>query len=197
LKTKLLLIVLGAAVVAIYGTLAILLLGGTGLSASRGTDFTAKEAYPIALEAGQAWQGDAQFVSATASWRDLTAEQLLEENATWGFTFFSPQTRQIRIISVTEGGAEGTKGINIPPNVHTVDVASWQVDSPQVLDLFLNNGGRDFLAQYPDATVSLRLGPQDGGERLVWMAFSIYSPDKRTMTLIVDANSGEIIDAGH
>lgn len=196
MKAKLLLVILGVAVVAIYGVLAVLLLGGPGRGTSSGAGFTAKEAYPIALEAAQAWQGDARFVSATASWRDVTAEQLLEEDVTWGFNFFSPQTRQIRIISVTKEGTEGVEGINIPPNIRIVDVTSWQVDSPHVLDLFLSHGGRDFLAQYPDATVSLRLGPQDDGEGLVWMAFGIYSPDKTTMTLLVDANSAQVMDGG-
>lgn len=195
MKFKLLMIILGVMVVAVYGVLAILVLGvsGPGPSSQSEVDLTAKEAYPTALEAAQAWQADAQLVSATASWRDLAAEQLLEEDASWGFTFFSPQARQIRIVSVTGQGPEGVESLDVPPTVRITDVALWQVDSPQVLRLFLDHGGRDFLTQHPGATVTLRLGPEERGERVVWLAFGIYSADRSTMTLQVDASSGEVI----
>jgi hypothetical protein len=192
LKIKLLLIIMGMAVVVVYGILAILLVGVPGRSASPG-GLTAKDAYPLALEKAQTWQTDAQLVSATASWRDLTAEQLLEEDASWGFTFFSPQSRQIKIISVTEAGAQGVESINVPPTLRVLDVTSWQVDSPQVLGLFLDRGGRDFLAQHPEATVSLRLGLEEGGEGLVWLAFGIDNTDRSTMTLQIDGNSGNVM----
>jgi len=155
--------------------------------------FTAKDAYPMALREAQSWQADAQLVSATASWGELTAEQLLQEGTSWGITFFSPQTRQIRIVSVTQGGAEGVESIDVPPTVRTADVTSWRVDSPEVLRLFLDHGGRDFLGQHPGATVSLRLGPEENSERLVWLAFGIYSADRSSMSLQVDASSGEVI----
>lgn len=197
MKFKLLMIILGVMVVAVYGVLAILVLGvsGSGPSSESEADsnLTAKEAYPVALEVAQAWQADAQLVSATASWRDLTAEQLLEEDASWGFTFFAPQARQIRIVSVTGQGAEGVESIDVPPTVRIADVALWEVDSPQVLRLFLDHGARDFLTQHPGATVTLRLGPEEGGERVVWLAFGIYSADRSTMTLQVDASTGEVI----
>jgi hypothetical protein len=195
LKLKLSLAVLGVAVVVVYGTLAILLIGGPGRDTSSEAGITAKATYPTALEAARAWQDDAQLVSATASWRDLTADQLLERRASWGFTFFSPQTRQMRIISVSKEGTEEVESISVPPTIRTADVESWQIDSPDVLRLFLDGGGRDFMAQYPDGTVSLRLGPQEGGDRLVWMAFGIYSPDRATIALQVDAATGEVISS--
>ncbi len=193
MKLKVLLIVLGVALVGVYGILAVLLVRPPGGASSAQAGFTAKDAYPPALAEAQAWQGDARLVSATASWRDVTAEQPVQERSSWGFTFFSQQARQIRIVSVTAQGVESVESINVPPRVRIVDVTSWQVDSPQVLDLFLNHGGRDFLAQHPGATVTLRLGPEEGGERLVWLASGIYNTDRSTMTIQVDASSGEVI----
>ena len=84
------------------------------------------------------------------------------------------------------------ESIAVPPRVQIVDMALWQVESPQVLRLFLDHGGRDFLAQYPGATVTLRLGPETDGERLVWLASGIHSADGSTMTLQVDASTGEV-----
>lgn len=175
-----------------YGAFAILLVSLSRNKTSAKPGFTAKEAYPTAQEAAQAWQGDAQLVSANASWRDLKPEELLEEEVSWGFTFFSPQARSIRIFSVTPQGAQGVESIEATPNTRVADVGLWQVDSPQVLTLFLDHGGRDFLAQNPGATVSLRLGPAEGSESLVWLAFGISSADRSTLTVQVDPSSGEV-----
>ena len=175
-----------------YGAFAILLVSLSRNKTSAKPGFTAKEAYPTAQEAAQAWQGDAQLVSANASWRDLKPEELLEEEVSWGFTFFSPQARSMRIFSVTPEGAQGVESIDATPNTRVADVGLWQADSPQVLTLFLDHGGREFLAEHPSATVSLRLGPAEGSEPLVWLAFGISSANRSTLTVQVDPNSGEV-----
>jgi len=175
-----------------YGAFAILLVSLSRNKTSAKPGFTAKEAYPTAQEAAQAWQGDAQLVSANASWRDLKPEELLEEEVSWGFTFFSPAARSIRIFSVTPQGTQGVESIEATPNTRVADVGLWQVDSPQVLTLFLDHHGRDFLAQHPDATVSLRLGPAEGSEPLLWLAFGISSANRSTLTVQVDPSSGEV-----
>jgi len=192
LKLRYLIIGLGLLVVVVYAAFVIVLAGvlRTGTSAKPG--FTAKEAYPGALKAAQAWQGDAQLVSANASWRDLKAEELLEEEVSWGFTFFSPQTRSIRIFAVTPAGAQGVESIDVTPRTRVVDVGLWQVDSPEVLAVFLDHGGRDFLTQHPGATVSLRLGPGEGDEPSVWLAFGISSANSNTFTVQIDPGSGEV-----
>ncbi len=195
MRLRYLIIGLGLLIVVVYGVIAVLLVR---LSPGRGVGprgFTAKEAYPSGLQAAQAWQGDVQLVSANASWRDLRPEELLGEQAVWAFTFFSPLARQIKIVSVTPDGAEAVDSIDVTPNTRTIDVGLWQVDSDQVLNLFLDHGGRDFLGQNPDATVSLRLGPGEGAEPIVWMAFGISSASSSTHTVQVDPTSGEVKSA--
>jgi hypothetical protein len=186
------LVVLGVLVLAVYGVLAImvLVLPGRGPSAKAG--FTAREAYSMAQQEAQAWQDDAQLVGATASWNSVQADQLLRQNASWGFTFLSPQARQVRIVSVGQESAQGVQTINATPRTLALDPASWQVDSPQALTLFLDNGGREFLAQHPAATVTLRLGREQGAERSAWLAFGLDSSDRSSMTLQVDATTGEV-----
>lgn len=193
MKIRLLIIVLGVVVVAVYGVLALLLTGVIGGNPWASAELTAKRSYPVALQNAQAWQADAQLVSATASWREVDSEAELDKEASWGFTFFSPRKRQLKIVAVTQQGAEEVETMDVPGQVHPVDADSWEVDSPRVLALFLDYGGRDFLARYPGATVTLRVGSEEGGERLVWLAFGIYSADRSTMTVQVDAKSGEVI----
>jgi hypothetical protein len=148
----------------------------------------------LAVSEAQNWREDAQLVSATASWANVASEGQLAEDVAWGFTFLSEQSAEMQILSVTRLGAERAREMRSTSTLRVADVASWQVDSPQALALFLEHGGRDFLSQHPGATISLRLGPEEESSRLVWLAIGIHSADKSTMVLEVDASTGEVLN---
>jgi hypothetical protein len=202
-RIRLLLIIMGVLVIVVYGTLAILVvaMGGSesaeapppGEEATPNLVETAREYYPAAVTEAQTWQTDAQLVSATASWSNVESEEDLQRPATWGYTFFSPQTRLVQVLSVTPDGAEQVQTLDATATTRGVDTSLWQVDSEQVLSLFLDSGGRDFLAQHPGATVTLRVGLDESGERLVWYAMGIYSPERATLVVTVDATTGELL----
>lgn len=202
MRIKLVLVILGVILVLVYGTLAVLVVGfsGRGLPQSSpppdsgltNTPLMAKEAYALALSEARNWQEDAQLVNATASWANVSSEEQLAADVAWGFTFLSQQSAETQILSVTRVGAERAREMRSTSAVRAADVASWQVDSPEVVDLFLEHGGRDFLSQHPGATISLRLGPEEGSSRLLWLAMGIQSADKATMVLEVDAGTGEV-----
>ena len=203
MRFKLLLVILGAILLLVYGTLAILIFGFSGPgspessptaeSGSTQAPLTAREAYALALSEARNWQDDAQLVSATASWNNIDAEEQLFEDVAWGFTFLSAQSAQTQIISVTRVGAERVREARSTSSVRTADVASWQVDSPEVVNLFLEHGGRDFLSQHPGATISLRLASEEDSDRLAWLAIGIQSAEKATMVLKLDAGTGELL----
>ena len=195
-KFKLLVIGLGVLVALTYGILAIVLVSVSGDRPADKPGFTAKEAFTSAEKAARAWQADAQLVSANASWRGLPADELVEEQVTWSFTFFSPQTRSVSILSVTAQGAGPAETLDASPATMVADFAAWEVDSHQVLTAFLDHGGRGFLDENPDATVSLRLGPSEDGESLTWLAFGISSSNRSTVTVQVDPLSGEVRSSG-
>ena len=204
MRFKLLIVILGAMLIAVYGALAVLIVGfsgrGSGDTAPTSESgagegpLTAREAYALALSEARNWQDDAQLVSATASWANVASEEQLAEDVAWGFTFLSAQSAERQILSVTRVGVERVREMRASATVRTADVASWQVDSPQALALFLEHGGRDFLSQHPGATISLRLGPEEASSRLVWLALGIQSADKSTMVLEVDASTGEVLN---
>lgn len=203
MRFRLLLATLGVMLFAVYGTLAVLILAMSGggssdiapgeESAAPLSPVTASLAYPAAFTAAENWQADAQLVSATASWPDVTSEEDLDRAVAWGYTFLSPQTRQIQVVSVSPQGTEAVQTVNAGPKTRSTDVTSWQVDSEEVLRLFLDNGGRDFLEQHPGATVTLRVALEEDAERLVWYAMGIYSPDRATLVVSVDASTGELL----
>jgi hypothetical protein len=203
LRFKLVLVILGVVLVLVYGTLAVLIVG---FSSPRSTDtaptpdsgagegpLTAREAYALAVSEAKNWQDDAQLVSATASWANVASEDQLAADIAWGFTFVSAQSAETQIVSVTRVGAERSREMRSLSSMRTADVTSWQVDSPEVMNLFLEHGGRDFLSQHPGATMSLRLGPEEESNRLVWLAIGIHSADKSSMVLKIDASTGELL----
>ena len=202
MRFKLLIAILGVMLIAVYGTLAVLIVamsggGPLGTAAGEGVEplspVSARVAYPAAFTAAEEWQTDVQLISATASWSNVTSEADLEQQVTWGYTFLSPQTRQIQVVSVSPDGTEAVRTMNASAKTRATDVTAWQVDSAEALRLFLDNGGRDFLAQHPGATVSLRIGLEENGDRLVWFAVGVYSPERATIVLVVDASTGELI----
>jgi hypothetical protein len=202
-RIRLILIIMGVLVIVVYGTLAVLVvaMGGSdsGESVPPGGESepnlveTAREYYPAAATEAQSWQTDAQLVNATATWSNVQSEEDLHEAAAWGYTFLSPETRLVSVVSVTPDGAEQVQTSDATATTRGVDMSLWQVDSEQVLSLFLDSGGRDFLAQHPGATVTLRIGLDESGERLVWYAMGIYSPERATLVVTVDATTGELL----
>ena len=196
MKLKYLVIGLFLLILVTYGLLAVLVLNLRGGAPTKGPGFTAKEAYPSALREAQAWQQDCQLVSANASWRGIGPEELLkDEGVSWGFAFFSPSTRSLAIFAVTAQSAGRLDIMDASPNTRTIAADLWQVDSPQVLTTFLNQGGRELLAQDPDANVSLRLGPGEGDHSMAWLAIAISGDKQDNFTLQVDPANGQVLAA--
>jgi hypothetical protein len=191
-KLKLAIVGLVLLVVATYAILAILLVNSSARRVPDKPGFTAQEALPSAQEAARAWQEDAQLMSANASWRGLPPDELLEAEVSWAFAFFSPGARSLRVFQVTPEGAEEAETMDANPNAKVVDAGSWQVDSGDVLSTFLQQGGRDFLHENPEATVSLRLGSTEDGDSSVWLAMGISSADKKTIVVQVDPVTGAV-----
>ena len=196
MKLRYLVIGLLLVVVVTYGILAVLVLNLRGRGSGGAPGFTAKEAHPAALREARAWQEDCQLVSLNASWRGADAELLVEdEEVNWSVAYFSPRTRSLGIFAVTSRAAQLVDTRDVSPNTRTIEADSWQVDSPQVLASFLNQGGRDLLAQDPGATVSLRLGPGEAEDSMTWLAIGISSDKKTTVTVQVDPASGQVLAA--
>ena len=203
MRLKLLLVILGIMLIAVYGTLAVLILAFSDRGAPESTPqeegselastATAMNAYPAALSEAQNWQTDAQLVSVTASWANVSSETDLIEEAPWGFTFFSPQTRLVAVVSVSAHGAAVAQTSSATAKTRPFEPAAWQVDSTDVLKLFLNNGGRAFVTEHPGATVSLRGGLEESGARLVWYAIGLHSGDRATLVVAIDATSGDVL----
>jgi len=196
------LIGLVALVLAVYGGLLLVVTcGGVRVEsvAPRPTPpwkvLTAQEAYPLAREAAKAWQPDAQLSNATSAWGSgATPQELLAGKTTWGFHFVSPATSQLCIVSVVGEEAHVIKSDHLPRLPVLLEVAGWNIDSPQALSIFLDHGGRDFLAAHADADVHLRLLTSVENGTLLWLAVGLAANDGLTHTVSIDAVTGAVVE---
>ena len=156
---------------------------------------TAREAYPLAEGAARAWQPDAKLSNASSSWDSgATPQELLEGKTTWGFHFISPSASQFCIVSVVGEEARVIESGSIPRVPVLLALSDWHVDSPQALSIFLDNGGRDFLAAHADADVHLRLLTRVENETLLWLAAGLSPNDRVAYTVPINAVTGAVVE---
>jgi hypothetical protein len=133
--------------------------------------------------------------SASSSWgSEATPQELLEGRATWGFHFISPSKSQFCIVSVTGEAARLIDSGSIPRVPVLLGLSDWQVDSPQALSIFLDHGGRDFLAAHADADVHLQLLTGIENETLLWLAAGLSPNDRVAHTVPINAVTGEVVE---
>lgn len=156
---------------------------------------TAQEAYPLAEGAARAWQPDAKLSNASSSWGNgATPQELLEGKTTWGFHFISPSTSQFCIVSVMGEEARVIESGSIPKVPVLLELSDWHVDSPQALNVFLDQGGRDFLAAHADTDVHLHLLTSIENETLLWLASGLSPNDRVAHTVPINAVTGAVVE---
>ena len=190
-------------VLAIYGGLLFVVTRGGGAKVESAVPrptppwkvLTAQEAYRLAEEVARAWQPDAELSNASSSWRGgATPQELLEGKTTWGFHFISPSTSQFCIVSVVGDEARVIESDSIPRVPVLLALADWHVDSPQALNVFLDQGGRDFLAAHAGADVHLHLLTRIENETLLWLASGLSPDDGVAHTVSINAVTGAVVE---
>ena len=158
---------------------------------------TAKVAYAKAQQTAADWQPDAQLLNARATWpQGANVEQLREGDATWGFTFYSPAAGQISTISVVEEDVSVVSQGDHQPDNSILEATGWNIDSNEVIELFLKEGGRQFLDAEGVTTLAMILHADDldADGRMKWELNMINLQNGRGLKMQIDATSGEILE---
>lgn len=158
---------------------------------------TAKIAYAAAQNEAIRWQGDAQLLNATATFsQGASPEQLIDGETAWSFTFYSPATSQVALISVVEDTAK-----LVSTNTHNqqnpvLDATSWNIDSGDAIQQLLHEGGRAFIESgaNPTLTMVLYADDQEGNGRLEWEAALVSLLTGNAVIIRMDATSGELLN---
>jgi len=149
---------------------------------------TARQAYPLAVEAAQAWQPDGRLAVASANWRYHHGRW--PDQVGWTFQFYSPATRRIALVAVEEGRAQLLREALSPYPLPTFDEADWRVDSPEALEVWWGAGGESFMARHSEVGLAAQLRPAEGGEgRPVWTVTGLSGD--RVWIVVVDGVTGE------
>ncbi len=150
---------------------------------------SARQAFERAQPAARAWQGDAGLSSVSANWHAARQDDLAGAPPAWVVTFYSPGVgqRQSLVVSsqsVSAWAPERPSGL--PP---AIDPGRWQVDSRQAMDIFLGDGGREFVLAREPVDVFLTLGLSEAGQ-LEWTVVALKSATSESYGLYIDAATG-------
>jgi hypothetical protein len=154
---------------------------------------TARSLYPQAEAAARQWQTDVQLAGVTTSWPQ-TAVNLVGDPTTWMFRFYSPSQKRLYLVSVTpDGQVTGMPHFQTqasPPAM--IDVEAWQIDAPDALAAWLDNGGGSFLGQHPGIEVLAQLSADETREgQPVWTVVGLGDAPDEYWVVLVDANTGQ------
>ena len=149
---------------------------------------TAKNAYAAAEPVAQGWAKDATLLSVRATWEPGADIQSGEGD--WTAVFYSPEQDATVLISVVDSKATliNVRKADRRPDLQDVEV--WQIDSPDIVNKMLIEGGGEFLRSQPGAVLvlSLNLDGQGG-----WKGRLIHKETRRTFAVQLGADTGEIV----
>jgi hypothetical protein len=159
------------------------------------TGQTARVAFASAQTIATAWRDDAALLSATATWpQGRQTQELLGGETTWGFTFYSPGAGALALISVIEGQATLISETASKAPSRPLDVAGWQLDSPDAVKQFLEEQGESFMASAGVTTLTMMLSTDNQNDRIEWLVSLYATQTGGSLTMRIDATSGEILE---
>lgn len=150
---------------------------------------TAQSSYRDAAEAAAAWADDALLLSASASWPAGSAFAPIEAN--WSFVFYSASRQATALFPVIGVQAAFLGARDAGTAYQPADISQWQIDSPEAVTELLKRGGQEFIENRGPAGLNLTLS-SDG--RFTWKASLIAAESGHTFTILLDANSGELLE---
>ncbi len=148
-------------------------------------------AHRQALILALAWQPDAHLVGATASWQLAAGDHLTLHQPAWSFSFYSPATRKVQVVTVDQRGAQTgpQQLVDIAPQYARSD---WNLGGDDLLLTFLGYGGEEIIGAHPGANVHLQLKGEDD-VRSVWYITAIDPVERQSLIVGVDALSRQIV----
>ena len=153
---------------------------------------TAQVGYAAAQRSMQDWYNDAALLDATATWSEgVTETSLRTGEANWAYTFYSAANNATALVTVL-----GDEANRISESPYTVsdplaDVGSWNIDSRQAIDLFLQEGGAQFLQDEGPSAMIMKLTATDG--RMEWFLSLFANRNGRSFNMNIDATTGAVL----
>ena len=159
--------------------------GGSPLPAVEGVAHTAQSAYDVARAAAAEWADDAQLLSANSTWPAGTP--FTPGAAGWGFQFYSAAQQSTALFAVSEEQVRLVRSGGSERAPEPLNVGGWLVDSPEVVQTVMANGGQEFIDNHGQASLTLTLNLV---EEFQWRARLVDLETNEVVTIIVNPASG-------
>ncbi len=154
---------------------------------------TARTAYARAEAQIQSWQADAILFSATATWpQGATIQELIDGASTWSLTFYSPANQTARPAAVVEEQVTLMAESRFTAVPDLTSVTAWEIDSDRAVQIFLAEGGQEFMRQHPVTTLHMTLGIDAEDGRYVWSISLLAELTEEMFKMKIDAANGEV-----
>lgn len=162
--------------------------GPSGPPAGLPGGMTARQAYPPAAQAAQAWQADAALTAASAYWQPRQGRW--PGHTVWTFQFYSPATARLAVMVVEEGRARLLRETVSPYPLTPFSQTQWQTDSTQALETWWREGGATFLALQARVELTAQLrAPEGRSGPPIWTVTGVAG--EQWWTVRVDGMTGE------
>lgn len=162
-----------------------------------GRQLTAKQSYPVARGEAVRWHDDATLYGILPSYQ--MADNLrvdFGDEPGWVFKFARPAGRMELFVHVAGGQVlSATQAhpvyLDTPPECFPIDIDNIAIDSPQLLAAFVDNGGKQYLAQHPNAQLDYELSHCAPAAKPTW---TLWDHSAGLPLLRVDAVTGEELE---
>lgn len=170
-----------------------------GQSIDDGRGETAFDAYLVAEVEAKNWDEEALLFQ-------IPVTQIMESNLGippgipgWFFMFKVPDSPLEYYVKVVNGKVAGTTEAqpilieDLPYQYLPIDINKLSLNSDDVLRLFTENGGREYVNSHPELQLDYRLVHINGQEHPIWSLFEVSNLNQPTALFHVDAITGEIV----
>lgn len=159
---------------------------------------TSMQAYDLAKEKALEWQPDAVLLTVDTTWPQGTSqEQLLSGVAMWNLGFYSPGSTSVANFSVLDGQANLVNQHKLERTLSPRQLDDWRIDSSVAAYRLLDEGGQDFLSENEVSTLIMSLTTDNQSNRLEWLLSFFGVQANNTLTMRLDASTGEILETVH
>ena len=163
---------------------------------------TAFQAYQIGLPYAQKWNGKAVLYAIPATYQQETNFGHPQNTEGWFMEFKDSSSPLEYYIYITEGkfgGAIEAQQIVVdktppPYEYQPLPELSKMLDSDKFTDLYMKNGGDNYLATHPKAAFNPQLTFLKGDSYPIWRMFDGEDVKNTTTLFAVNALTGEIVN---
>lgn len=147
-----------------------------------------------AQQVALAWKSSALLATSVATWSPNTpVTELTAGRAEWAFVFYDPLSQTATAVNVVNGQATLGKPYPVSQSLEPLALSGWKINSDIALNIFLREGGEEFLLTEPQVSLSMKLSTVNENPRIEWIIAALSDTSGNSYTIWIDATSGTIL----